>query len=121
MVRGFRRTVSGAESGPEEGRAASEAAATEAEFGLDYDPDDIERRVDTVLELGLEPDIFVVRLLRENGGRLKQQDFCEHTSWSESTTSRLLKELEEEGIITRIQLGREKIIQLADEMPANDD
>lgn len=121
MVRGVKRTISGTEGATEEDQEASETGAAEAEFSLDYDPTDIERRIDTVIELGLEPETFVVRLLREKGGRLKQQDFCEYTSWSESTTSCLLKELEEQGLITRMQLGREKIIQIADETAAHND
>lgn len=120
VVRRVRRTVSGSDA-PHEEAEPSDWTASGPESALDYDPADIERRADTRLELGLAPETFVVRLLRENGGRLKQQDFREYTAWSESTTSRLLKQLEEEGVIDRLQFGREKIIQLAEEPPEGED
>lgn len=120
VVRSVRETVSGTERTSGDETEPSDRTVPDAQPGLDYDPADIERRVDTVLELGLEPEAFVVRLLQENGGRLKQQDFCEYTAWSESTTSRLLKELEADGAIDRLRLGRENIIQLDDD-PVVDD
>jgi len=54
----------------------------------------------------------VVRLIRENGGRMKQVKIVEDTGWSKSKVSMLLSDMEEEGTISKLRVGRENIISL---------
>lgn len=59
----------------------------------------------------------VQRLVRENGGRMKQSEIVNAVDWSKAKVSRLLAELEEEGRITKLRLGRENLICLPGEEP----
>ncbi|MFB6282661.1 MAG: helix-turn-helix transcriptional regulator, partial [Halobacteria archaeon] len=57
----------------------------------------------------------VVRMLEREGGRMKQVDIVEETGWSKSKVSMVLSEMEDEGLISKMRLGRENIIDLEDE------
>jgi len=59
----------------------------------------------------------VLRLLEENGGRMKQVAIVEETDWSKSKVSMLLSEMAEDGQISKLRIGRENIISLAGEEP----
>ena len=59
----------------------------------------------------------VLRLLRAEGGRMKQVDIVETTDWSKSKVSMLLSDMEEDGDISKLRVGRENIISLAGEEP----
>jgi uncharacterized membrane protein len=71
----------------------------------------------------------VRRLLRENGGRMKQSNIVESVDWSKAKVSRLLADLEEDNQITKLRLGRENLVCLPGHEPtasksperANDD
>ncbi|WP_049920864.1 helix-turn-helix transcriptional regulator [Halopiger djelfimassiliensis] len=54
----------------------------------------------------------VVKLIRENGGRMKQVNIVEETGWSKSKVSMLLSDMESEGTISKLRVGRENIISL---------
>ena len=54
----------------------------------------------------------VVKLIRENGGRMKQVDIVDETGWSKSKVSMLLSDMEEDGTISKLRVGRENIISL---------
>ncbi|ELZ07086.1 membrane protein [Halovivax asiaticus JCM 14624] len=54
----------------------------------------------------------VVSLLSENGGRMKQVQIVERTDWSKSKVSMLLSEMESDGTISKLRVGRENIISL---------
>ncbi len=54
----------------------------------------------------------VVALIRENGGRMKQVNIVEETGWSKSKVSMLLSDMEENGTISKLRVGRENIISL---------
>ncbi len=54
----------------------------------------------------------VVKLIRDNGGRMKQVNIVEETGWSKSKVSMLLSDMEEEGTISKLRVGRENIISL---------
>ncbi len=60
----------------------------------------------------LTDEARVKKLLRENGGRMKQVNIVEATGWSKSKVSMLLSEMEEEGEISKLRVGRENIISL---------
>ncbi|RQG86175.1 hypothetical protein EA462_17040 [Natrarchaeobius halalkaliphilus] len=54
----------------------------------------------------------VIKLIRENGGRMKQVNIVEDTGWSKSKVSMLLSDMEDEGTISKLRVGRENIISL---------
>lgn len=68
-------------------------------------------------ELGVRPQEYIVQLCDWNGGRMKQQAVVEHTGWSQSTVSRLLSDIEDDGHIVRASIGREKVVGLPERMP----
>ncbi|MHC3437938.1 helix-turn-helix transcriptional regulator [Natrialbaceae archaeon A-gly3] len=56
-------------------------------------------------------------LVDENGGRMKQSEIVEAVDWSKAKVSRLLAELEDDGEITKLRLGRENLICLEGNEP----
>ncbi|TYT61879.1 helix-turn-helix transcriptional regulator [Natrialba swarupiae] len=54
----------------------------------------------------------VVNLIQDNGGRMKQVNIVEETGWSKSKVSMLLSDMEDEGTISKLRVGRENIISL---------
>lgn len=69
------------------------------------------------IEEPLSDDDRVVELLEQNGGRMKQVNIVERTEWSKSKVSMLLSDMEEEGQISKLRVGRENIISLAGQEP----
>lgn len=59
----------------------------------------------------------VLKLLEDNGGRMRQVAIVEETEWSKSKVSMLLSDMEEEGDISKLRVGRENIISLSGEEP----
>jgi hypothetical protein len=59
----------------------------------------------------------VVKLLEDNGGRMKQVDIVDTTDWSKSKVSMLLSDMEDEGDISKLRVGRENIISLSGHEP----
>lgn len=82
------------------------------------DPNDITEtplsKADLFLETGFTPEEYVLALIESNDRRLKQQTICDHTGWSDGTVSRILTEMEDAGIISRLRIGREKVVFLPD-------
>ncbi|SEV83961.1 helix-turn-helix transcriptional regulator [Natrinema salifodinae] len=87
-----------------EGTGSRDAAETAEPGGSEPEPVPDE-------ELMTDED-RVVKLIRENGGRMKQVNIVEETSWSKSKVSMLLSDMEEEGTISKLRVGRENIISL---------
>ncbi|WP_290812850.1 hypothetical protein [Halovivax sp.] len=54
----------------------------------------------------------VVSLIRQNGGRMKQVNIVDETGWSKSKVSMLLSDMEDDGTISKLRVGRENIISL---------
>jgi uncharacterized membrane protein len=65
----------------------------------------------------LTDEARVKKLLDENGGRMKQVNIVEETGWSKSKVSMLLSEMEEDGEISKLRVGRENIISLEGHEP----
>ena len=65
----------------------------------------------------LTDEARVKKLLDENGGRMKQVNIVDETGWSKSKVSMLLSEMEEEGDISKLRVGRENIISLEGHEP----
>lgn len=51
-------------------------------------------------------------LVERHGGRMRQQEIVAQVEWSKAKVSRLLSELEEEGVLRKLRLGRENLIYL---------
>ena len=63
----------------------------------------------------------VLRLIERNGGRMKQADIVTETGWSNAKVSQLLSAMDEEDRINKLRIGRENLISLPDEDPADPD
>lgn len=59
----------------------------------------------------------VCRYLRPHGGRMRQSEIVECTEWSKSKVSRLLSRMEDEGLLVRTPIGREKLVSLPGHQP----
>jgi hypothetical protein len=59
----------------------------------------------------------VLSLLEENGGRMKQVNIVDETEWSKSKVSMLLSDMEDDGDISKLRVGRENIVSLAGQEP----
>lgn len=102
----LRRLVSGgADSSPES--SASTTGDTSGR-GPGGDLDDA---------LTSKPAEFIA-LLEEHGGRMKQAEMVAKTEWSSATVSRVLSEMEANGVIRKISIGRENVVTLVGAEPA---
>lgn len=59
----------------------------------------------------------IQQLLLEAGGRMSQADIVEETDWSGPSVSRKLSQMEEDGLITRVQVGRGNLVFLDGHQP----
>ncbi|MFB6169729.1 MAG: helix-turn-helix transcriptional regulator [Haloarculaceae archaeon] len=59
----------------------------------------------------------VVQLLEAHGGRMKQVNIVEETGWSKSKVSMLLSDMEEDGEVSKLRIGRENVISLPGHEP----
>ncbi|AGB16325.1 IclR-like transcriptional regulator [Halovivax ruber XH-70] len=91
------------------GRPSSTTVGTETHAPEDTNEESVSAISDA--ELMTDED-RVVSLLSENGGRMKQVQIVERTDWSKSKVSMLLSEMESEGTISKLRVGRENIISL---------
>lgn len=70
---------------------------------------------DYVLSTGRSRTNALLELVEAHGGRVKQAELVRLTGWSKSTVSRHLSELEDDGAIERVPVGRYKVVLLPDE------
>jgi uncharacterized membrane protein len=70
------------------------------------------KKRETIIKLLREDEQKIVDILREAGGELKQKDIEEKIGFSGPKVSKLLRRLEEDGIIKKTPKGRENIIKL---------
>lgn len=78
------------------------------------DANEAPSKADVFIETGFTPKEYVLAVIESNGRRLKQQRICELTGWSDGTVSCILSEMEEAGTITRLRIGRGKVVFLPD-------
>jgi len=57
----------------------------------------------------------VLRLVEENGGRIKQQTVVEELGWTDAKTSQVVRELREADRLESFRLGRENVLRLPEE------
>jgi len=86
------------------GAAEASGTATEAES----EDDELDREL-------LSDEELVERMLDRNGGRMKQANIVKETGWSNAKVSQLLSEMDEDGRIDKLRIGRENLISLPDE------
>ena len=99
--------------GPESGGGAGTSESGRG--GTGEAPPNVESPTDEPPVLSDEEK--TIKLLRDHGGRLPQREITEQSEWSKSKVSRLLSKMEEQGMITKINLGRENLIALNDDVP----
>ncbi|QLG63292.1 helix-turn-helix transcriptional regulator [Halorarum salinum] len=85
----------------------------------DYDPSNLCSQRGFLFELGVTPDVFFRNLIEYNGGSLPQKEFGTYTNLSSSTISRLLGEMEDDGQIVRVKVGREKLVFIPEHAPSD--
>ncbi|MEF8856906.1 MAG: hypothetical protein V5A16_05730 [Haloplanus sp.] len=73
-------------------------------------PTDAEAREDL-----LSNEERVLQFVREQGGRVKQQEIVEAFDWTEARTSQIVRDLRDEGDLEGFRLGRENVLKLPDE------
>jgi len=86
----------------------------EAPSGKQEQAEERERGAEGEAEV-VSDDERVLRMIETEGGRMKQKHLVEETGWSEAKVSKLTSNMEEEGKITKIRLGRENILEIKDE------
>lgn len=59
----------------------------------------------------------VRQLISDNGGRMRQSEIVDAVDWSKAKVSRLLADLEEDGQVTKLRLGRENLVCLSGHEP----
>jgi uncharacterized membrane protein len=82
----------------------SAGAAASAGDGTDDTPEEL-----------LSPEERVLRLLEENGGRVKQKVVTEELDWSAARTSQVVGDLREAGEVESFRLGRENVLKFPDD------
>ena len=68
----------------------------------------------------LSPEERVLKLVREQGGRMKQQEVVREMDWTDARTSQVVGSLREDGKIESFRLGRENVLKLPDEDETDD-
>lgn len=66
----------------------------------------------------------VIQILEDAGGRVKQQRIVKETGWSETKVSKVTTELESQGRIAKLRIGRENVVDLvtdSEEEPSDGD
>ena len=54
----------------------------------------------------------VLKLLRDNGGRIKQQRVASELDWTAAKTSQVIGGLREDGDLETFRIGRENVVTL---------
>jgi len=105
-----RRQDSGSGPGPTGGAggdggatAAGGAGAGAADEGAGTPPEEL-----------LSNEERVLRLLEENGGRMKQKEVADRLDWTAAKTSQVVGDLRDGGDLESFRLGRENVLTLPD-------
>lgn len=91
-------------------RLAAAESVSEAQPATSYASE-----ADFVVATGRTRSEALLELVEAHEGRVKQAELVEFTGWSKTMVSRLLSELERDGAINRVQIGRCKVVLLPDE------
>ena len=91
-------TAGGSAGGPDSADAGEDAA------GDDGPPEGL-----------LSNEERVIRLLEDNGGRIKQQRIAEEYDWTDAKTSQVVGSLREDDAVETFRIGRENVVALPEE------
>jgi hypothetical protein len=89
-------------------------AATAAGGGTNDPPTDDGDDPDTPPAELLSNEERVLKLLRENGGRIKQQRVASELDWTAAKTSQVIGGLREDGDLETFRIGRENVVTRPD-------
>ncbi|MFD1563255.1 helix-turn-helix transcriptional regulator [Haloarchaeobius amylolyticus] len=105
---------SGSTGTAEDGELANAAAESpepytnESGTHLEFEESDL-HDIDPEL---LSDEERVLRLLKQNGGRMKQASIVSETGWSNAKVSQLLSKMDDDDEIEKLRIGRENLITL---------
>ncbi|MFB6087064.1 MAG: helix-turn-helix transcriptional regulator, partial [Haloarculaceae archaeon] len=102
----------GAASEAANGGAAAEETAAEPAGAADSAS---ESEDDAPPEELLSNEEKVLRLLDEEGGRIKQQQIAGEFDWTDAKTSQVVGKLRDEGEVETFRIGRENVVALPEE------
>jgi uncharacterized membrane protein len=105
---------SGSSPGRSERQPETEEATRSADTGTESQ---VEPESEQAAEPELTDDERVLGILDDNDGQMKQARIVDETDWSKSKVSMVLSEMEEDGDITKLRVGRENIISLEGSEP----
>jgi hypothetical protein len=97
-----------------DGRSPTAPEREDLDRGADADDEADEADDEPVTEL-LSDEERVLRLLRDNDGRMKQAQIVKETNWSNAKVSQLLSKMSDDGDVDKLRIGRENLITLPDE------
>ncbi|WP_081661441.1 helix-turn-helix transcriptional regulator [Halopiger djelfimassiliensis] len=109
------RTEDATPAGSEPADAAAGSDESAAHLGYD---ESVDEEIDPEL---LSDEERVHRLLKQNGGRMKQANIVTETGWSNAKVSQLLSQMDEDGEIEKLRIGRENLITLPEVDPTEID
>jgi len=97
------------------GESADDAAAPTADTEPESSSPDPDEAPPEAREDLLSNEERVLRFVREQGGRVKQQEIVEAFDWTEARTSQILRDLRDQGDLEGFRLGRENVLKLPDD------
>ncbi|WP_267641076.1 helix-turn-helix transcriptional regulator [Haloarchaeobius amylolyticus] len=104
---------------PTDGAAAAGAGAAAVDEVDETEPDEAvpvaEEEEDPIDVELLSDEERVLRLLRQNNGRMKQANIVKETGWSNAKVSQLLSGMDDDDEIEKLRIGRENLITLPGE------
>jgi hypothetical protein len=112
------RTTDEREIATADGNGSSETASVTApDSSPAADPDsgahfEFEESADEIDPELLSDEERVHRLLKQNGGRMKQASIVSETGWSNAKVSQLLSKMDDDDEIEKLRIGRENLITL---------
>lgn len=83
--------------------------------GSDGESDDAGDEADEPPEELLSNEERVLRLLEDNGGRIKQQEVAERLDWTDAKTSQVVGKLRDADEVETFRIGRENVLALPEE------
>jgi uncharacterized membrane protein len=104
------------DSGTSEQAQGTDAAASMSSAETDQQPPE-ELEPSEPAEEDLSDRELVLGILDENDGRMKQARIVDGTDWSKSKVSMVLSEMEDDGEISKLRVGRENIISVEGSEP----
>jgi hypothetical protein len=96
---------------PADNGATATGAGTGTGTGTTGDADGAQHTRDDLLS----NEERVLQFVREEGGRVKQQEIVKAFDWTEARTSQIVRDLRDDGSLEGFRLGRENVLKLPDE------